>query len=340
MSATKRSGSRRTTLPKRLLFSVLPLLLLLLVAELTARVLIEPAGVLAIRDPLSGQVNFDLNEYFRSHDELFWELKPDLRTQPSSWGDVTNSYGFRNVEEPDTTHHRDRVLCLGDSVTYGVGLPIQDTWPSQLARDTRFEVFNAGVPGYTSYQGRVLYNLRCADLEPDIIVVEFGLNDVASWPAVMGDGRVYLTDRERALTVRVHDPWFRLVQWMLSFRLPETDFPQQVTGYAEKPRVSVDEFRENLLSLGRKAPQTVFLTWPLREEFDLSSEKTLPINTYRRYRQAIRSLAADGYIVIDVPEVFRRTGLPPAKLFLDPVHPTPTGAWLVAEEVRDRLGTD
>ncbi len=64
-----------------------------------------------------------------------------------------------------------RVVCFGDSSTFGIGARMQDTWPAQLqdmlAEDAnrgtpaspevsgarRVEVINAGVPGYTSYQG-------------------------------------------------------------------------------------------------------------------------------------------------------------------------------------------
>lgn len=74
------------------------------------------------------------------------------------------------------------VVVLGDSITAGLGLPVDQAFPALteglLAEDgLKVEVRNAGVSGDTSTAGaaRVDWLLR---QEPDLLVVELGGNDL------------------------------------------------------------------------------------------------------------------------------------------------------------------
>jgi acyl-CoA thioesterase-1 len=73
------------------------------------------------------------------------------------------------------------VLAFGDSLTSGLGMPADQTYPAQLAaRLTRegydYRVVNAGVSGDTTAGGlrRVDWALR---LRPEVVIVELGIND-------------------------------------------------------------------------------------------------------------------------------------------------------------------
>jgi len=73
------------------------------------------------------------------------------------------------------------LVAFGDSLTAGLGVPADRTYPALLAaRLTRegydYRVVNAGVSGDTSAGGlrRVDWALR---LKPDVVVVELGVND-------------------------------------------------------------------------------------------------------------------------------------------------------------------
>jgi lysophospholipase L1-like esterase len=77
-----------------------------------------------------------------------------------------------------------RILCIGDSNTYGTGVERFETYPAQLqtflnARrgTTRFQVTNLGVPGSNSAQVRNRLP-RYLDLyDPDLVIVLIGVND-------------------------------------------------------------------------------------------------------------------------------------------------------------------
>jgi hypothetical protein len=98
-----------------------------------------------------------------------------------------NSYGLRDheysvVKPPDTF----RILALGDSFTFGDGVMPEETWVKSLEHrlnqplgdaGIHFEVLNAGVPGYNTYQEFIHLQEVGLQFDPDLVVVEFTLND-------------------------------------------------------------------------------------------------------------------------------------------------------------------
>ena len=83
--------------------------------------------------------------------------------------------------DPDRAPARPRIVAFGDSLTAGLGLVEQDSYPAVLQRRIdeaghKFEVVNAGVSGDTSAGG--LRRLEWA-LEGDVrvLIVAFGGND-------------------------------------------------------------------------------------------------------------------------------------------------------------------
>ena len=144
--------------------------------------------------------------------ERFWKLKPSITiNDPNNlfWqGVVSNSHGFRSSEfdlrKPDKTF---RIVCFGDSSTFGIGNPIQDTWPRQLEQllneglpedGVTFQVINAGVPGYTSYQGLIHMRQEMDRLNPDLVLTSYANNDFWHWDQQ--------TDRQHAKKINESSP--------------------------------------------------------------------------------------------------------------------------------------
>lgn len=116
--------------------------------------------------------------------QMIPNLKPEAET---SWdmpkpSITTNQDGFRvtgiTVKKPKGVL---RVLCLGDSVTFG-DVPRKDneTYPHYLQwclnwsyPDRTIQVINAGCLGYTSVQGLELLKRKGLAYDPDIIIVGF-----------------------------------------------------------------------------------------------------------------------------------------------------------------------
>jgi len=101
------------------------------------------------------------------------------------------------------------ILCLGDSLTAGFGLPEEQSYPALLqarldARGYRYRVVNAGVSGDTSAGGlaRMDWLLRTF---PDIVIVALGGNDGLRGlsPAALKENLARIIERARGVGARV-----------------------------------------------------------------------------------------------------------------------------------------
>lgn len=102
-----------------------------------------------------------------------------------------NEHGLRDLGFPIAKRpHEFRVLAIGDSFTFGLGLPLELTWPQRLegllrsAHGEPLEVINAGFAGmhgspvgYSSWLQSD--GMRFA---PDLVLVGFCLNDMGPVP--------------------------------------------------------------------------------------------------------------------------------------------------------------
>ena len=92
-----------------------------------------------------------------------------------------NSQGLRDNEyslaKPPGVY---RILMLGDSTTFGWGVPMNETTAKILERELnavhvpgyeRFEVINAGVGNYDTVQEVTYYQTRGRDFHPDLVVL-------------------------------------------------------------------------------------------------------------------------------------------------------------------------
>ncbi len=125
------------------------------------------------------------------HPILFYEPRPDYRgtfsPDPESGRAAEiaiNSQGFRDREYPlEKDAGTFRIAVLGDSIVWGHGLPVEDSFPEQLERlcaeqvDRRVEVLNFGVSGYSTRQEVELYRVKVSRYDPDLVVVGYCLND-------------------------------------------------------------------------------------------------------------------------------------------------------------------
>ena len=102
-------------------------------------------------------------------------------------GYVYNSYRIRNFPVGIDAGGTVRILCLGDSFTFGEGAQKGYSYPEQLQEilrgmpDKEFIVFNGGVPGSnSSYLSRELRN-NIDKYKPDIIIVMTGANNCSNF---------------------------------------------------------------------------------------------------------------------------------------------------------------
>jgi len=117
------------------------------------------------------------------HHYLSYYPTPNYRKGPT----FHNSLGYRNkefsLEKPDGVY---RIVALGGSSTYDVRVEDnEETFTGQLQRLLEeeygyqdVEVINAGVPGYNSWEILINLEFRVLDLNPDLVIICEGTNDV------------------------------------------------------------------------------------------------------------------------------------------------------------------
>ncbi|MDA1266742.1 MAG: GDSL-type esterase/lipase family protein, partial [Planctomycetota bacterium] len=214
--------------------------------------------------------------------DLFFRLKPNLAVESSPSSGVydvfTDGRGYRTALDAPTGGDAGRVLCVGDSCTFGWGAEGAETFPAQLAQRLEgYEVINAGVPGYSSYQGRRFLEIEGWDLEPDVVTFTFGYNDACA--AARGGTKrnmpkgESLSDSAYAARLKKPSP-IGLVRLVERLKSPKSA-PKGKPGKKEKeersatPRVSAGEFRANLEAVAdgceARGARLVLVVWPLNE---------------------------------------------------------------------------
>jgi lysophospholipase L1-like esterase len=124
----------------------------------------------------------DPDSLYVPHPYLIMTPRPGARL-----GRVTiNSLGYRGKEfRAEKAPGVVRIACLGGSATFCDNVPDASTWPQRLEDELnaraeggrRYEVINAGVPGYTTAESLINFSLRVLDLDPDIVIVYHSYND-------------------------------------------------------------------------------------------------------------------------------------------------------------------
>ncbi len=115
----------------------------------------------------------------------FFPSLPDSSRNNPAWQISLDSEGFRDQEFVDQkTSSAFRIVCLGDSWTFGANVGQDQAYPQQLQRLLRqgfpqanFQVLNMGVLGYSSFQGLELLRKQAITLHPDLVLIGFGMND-------------------------------------------------------------------------------------------------------------------------------------------------------------------
>ncbi len=138
--------------------------------------------LLSFRD--RGRVLWAAGQKRSSYDpDLGWANRPNIHI-PDLYGPGrylrTNSQGFRNDRDFDQAvpDGRLRVICSGDSFTFGEGVANDRCWCQQLSNlEPRFEMVNLGQTGYGIDQAYLWYKRDGLKLSHQLHLLEFITDD-------------------------------------------------------------------------------------------------------------------------------------------------------------------
>lgn len=232
----------------------------------------------------------DLQRLNVSDTRLLWRLRPGIedfqvRTHkvynaevalPSAFTVTTNSLGLRGSKEP-AAQSTLRVLAVGDSTTFGLGVNDSEAWPAQLAlliekTQPGAEVLNAGVTGYSAYQSLTYLRQQGFALAPDVIILTCGSNDFDT-----GGKLTQRQQQEFLYRVRPFTP-----HWV-TFELLRKVLTDPGDEAADVANVPLDEFKSLLYSAADECTQRgvrlLLLIWPWQGQLDGTMAES-PLNEY------------------------------------------------------------
>jgi lysophospholipase L1-like esterase len=210
----------------------------------------------------------DWREFHSFKDDNF-EYDPYLIWRPRKNYSVFNSQGFRGEELGVKKDNEFRIFAIGDSNTLGwSGEKNAPNWPmylEELLRESndRFTVINAGVWGYSSFQGLRRFK-EILRFQPDMVLISFVSNDAQK--VAFSDAEYLHRGKELAFYNILLK--FRLGKLMIAFfdkfKSLKKDYNKEEDFLV--PRVSLEQYKNNLKEIIRISKenniQPVLLTRP------------------------------------------------------------------------------
>jgi len=236
--------------------------------------------------------------------------------------------------EPRFSGDNPKIICLADSVTVfynGKGYP--ELLPDALALsgyEKKVEVFNGGVPEYTSHQGLVYLRRELAREKPDIVIIQFGWND--HWKAKLGVADHKVRFPTKGQKARIHK-----FQNRLTYRLVR----QLILSIRFSPRVPLEKYKENLVKMAEQVQRgggKVILVAPVYLDGDTTWVEAHGIDIHKSYFYATREASRlAGAPFIDLQNVFGNNPDLFADPDRDPVHFNWDGAKIMADAIAKTL---
>lgn len=303
------------------------------------------------------------------HGELGYRQKPNSTFKYANGAFATsNAMGFRG---PAVTTPKPagvfRIVLLGGSTSHGWGVGDDSTIDASMRRvlaqrypGRRFEVVNLAFDGYDSWQDFERMRSDGVPLDPDLVIMNSGINDVRNaryphlvdkdprtilWASVM----VRLREDQRrgrptVWTVVKHYSYLARLPWLLRASLGNRAVPRGPEKVGVYPEAA-DYFQRNVervagITAGKGVP--LLLSTPpsslgIPGHHELTSDRTYWVGSdsaTQRYRDELDrrlqhvtdSLSRAGAPVAYVPHQFT------LDLFLDDCHLVPAGNAKIAEE--------
>lgn len=230
--------------------------------------------------------------------------------------------------------------------TFGWKLPVEQSYSSlierrlaQAGKGGRVRIVNAGIPGYSLFQGYQYLVHRGAALRPDVVLLYFGYNDFL--PVSYLAKRVQATGRNDWSLFEFRR---RPLRRLLTFLIDNSNLLRLAVSWRERgapvaevasddERVRVPEAqRSKILSMFRVACE------------EIGCELVVVVPWYREFEKhvdVLRDFAQQsGVALIDLPTLLPASlDSPRSSYFQDKIHPTAQGHELIADAIYQWLSS-
>jgi len=144
---------------------------------------LDPSKRFLSHDELKNVENLGLGAVYEPHYYTLYNLK---RNYKNNSGTIHNDLGLRDHRTFEKKDDEIRVVFIGGSTTYTIGIKDNRTiFSADLEKKLnehycgkKIQVVNAGMGGATSAENLLRLIFFVSEIEPDIVVIQHGLNDV------------------------------------------------------------------------------------------------------------------------------------------------------------------
>jgi lysophospholipase L1-like esterase len=356
---TSRNDQRGVTshgLIRRLLTLAGGLVLVLLVAELALR-LFWPQ-VFTHHAP----------GMYTPHPELGHVLTPsfegEIQRSEFRFGFQTNEAGMRGPSLRPLTESTVRILCLGDSLGWGMGVEYPQTYPARLESLLHeqyprldIQVLNASTPQYGTLEELAYLEWQGEELHPDVVIVHFNTLDDFEQNRLPSGSRHEFRDNllwhRESYSSTIRPPIWRFIYWLkhhshlahlASERAGSIAMRAGVLTDWERASSSYFTAEDSLLTEGlltdlgivakRLGASTVLLYTPEKMQVLAGVEET------RTDAQVVASAAdRSGAAYLDLTHAIVTDPEPSRFFFVEEGHWTAAGHELVASHLADEIVT-
>ena len=332
----------------RIAAAVLSLFLFLVVTEVVLGFYEENLYSESKFFPMAGDRDF--YKVFERDSRRFWRFRADSKAISKQYTGLVyelNSSGFRGPEvfenKPDY-----RIVAIGNSCTFGWGISLPYTWTERLRKkldkryqNSKHEVINAGIPGYTSFQGKKFLFDELLVLQPEAVIITFGWND--HWAGIDGKpDSEHKMPNQGLLSLQNllnRTNLYRFIRKIiLSYSTkPETLPFDQVPGIRRVPRREfVSNLTEIIDTLNQHGIQSLLVVPPVPTPAEYYGGRKSNLHIlHEAYQEDIRLVAVrTGTTLVDLQPLFDQY----RNLFpVDPIHYNVQGSELVSRALYEAI---
>lgn len=264
-----------------------------------------------------------IERWKREHYDFLWQRNP---------------FGLRSLhlDDPKPAGVRE-ILVLGDEASFGTLVArTEDTWPYVLERDLTREglavrVVNAAREGFTTANEAEWLTRMGFRFDPDLLIVQFGMNDAVPSRPNFGAERSFWFHRLRPLLPGLHnflESRSYLYSALDSFKEHQEMrwlHPEGFNPIYEDDMLGWQQSREALATMGAwaraRGVPALLAIFP-----DLEPDTRLAAGAYRYeavHEKVRRAAEAAGFTVVDLFPVFAAQGRPPEAWWTLPCEPLP-----------------
>jgi lysophospholipase L1-like esterase len=235
------------------------------------------------------------------------EFRPECSGELYDTRFHTNALGLRGEEVRNDGSVR--ILAVGDSCTWGWRVDQDKSFPAVLQQKLdgqfgpqRYQVINAGVPGFTSMQGLRYLRERGMVLAPAIVIIALGFNDAVRG----GDAAERLARQQWLMPLILLDDF--LIEHSAAYRWSRWQGDRHGAAAQTLPvRVPLDAYKRNLVEMVElargKGARVLFVNFaqpgPLMSSYRTAFEQTaealgVPLLSYTGPRLDYVHPSADG----------------------------------------------